>query len=409
MYSPAPRSPLAVTASIALALAACGESPTTPAPAAQARAESAPVGAECPPGTQSASGALPGSGALYLICIPPPPAWTGNLVVYAHGYVDPFSPVAIQDDVIGGLTVSEIVTGLGAGFATTSYRNNGLIIVEGEQDLLRLVTRFRQVAGGGRIPGLTIAVGASEGALTAVLATERHPELFDGTLALCGPLGDFARQLDYFDDFRVLFDYFFPGVIPGSVTAVPEPVIDAWLLPLGAPGSLQAAVLGALAANPPATALLLATAGLNVPPNPVIVGATVLRLLAYNVLGTNAAVDQLGGQPFDNTATVYPSPVDNTLVPRFSTDQNVASHLRAKYQTSGRLTVPVVTMHNLFDPVVPYGNEAVYAARVQQAGASGFLTQIPGAALASAFGHCTFTLAEVQGAFALLVSQIGAP
>jgi hypothetical protein len=65
-----------------------------------------------------------------------------------------------------------------------------------------------------------------------------------------------------------------------------------------------------------------------------------------------------------------------------------------------------VTIHNLFDPVVPYGQEALYAAKVQQAGASALLTQIPGALLASPFGHCTFALTEVQGAFALLASQL---
>ena len=412
----APGNPLAIGLALALGLAACGEAPTSPPaappapPVARVQAEVSPlVTATCPSGTESASGAMPGSGALYLICIPPAAAWNGSVVVYAHGYVNPFDPLAIQDDAVGGIPVSRIVTGLGFAFATTSYRDNGLIIVEGVRDLKQLVDKFRQVSGGGHIPGLTLAVGASEGALVAVLATERYPRLFDGTLALCGPLGDFAQQLDYFDDFRLLFDWFFPGVIPGSIVAVPDAVVQAWLLPIGAPGSLQAAVLGALAADPAATAQLLAAAGLDVPPDPAVVGETVLRLLAYNVVGTGNAVLELGGQPYDNIGRVYPPPVDNTLVPRFSVDQNVRSHLRAKYETDGSLTVPVVTMHNLFDPVVPYWHEALYAARVQQAGASAFLTRIPGATLASPFGHCTFTLAEVGSAFALLLSQVGAP
>jgi pimeloyl-ACP methyl ester carboxylesterase len=208
---------LAIGPALALAVAAagCADAPTSPAPparpAARTQADVTPQSTACPPGTQSSSGALPGSGALYLICIPPPAAWNGSLVVYAHGYVNPFDPVAIQDDVVGGLTVSQITTGLGFAFATTSYRNNGLIIFEGEWDLLRLVQTFRQVSGGGQVPGLTLAVGASEGALIALLATERFPQLFDGTLALCGPLSDLGIQLNYLDDFRVLFDWFFPA------------------------------------------------------------------------------------------------------------------------------------------------------------------------------------------------------
>jgi pimeloyl-ACP methyl ester carboxylesterase len=399
-----------------LALAACADPPTDTtagsdgSPTARPAAAVAPaptisalVVAECPAGT-TASGALPGSGALYLICVPP--EWNGSVVVYAHGYVNPFDPVAIQDDVVAGLRVSQIVTGLGYAFATTSYRNNGLIVFEAEQDLQRVVSTFQRLFG--PVPGATVVVGVSEGALVAVLASERNPQLFDGALAACGPVGDFATQINYLNDFRVLFDFFFPGVIPGSVIAIPDAVIQAWLLPLGAPGSLQTVVLASLAANPVATAQLLAAAGITLPPSPPpeLVGGTVLRLLNYNILGTLDAQQQLGGQPFDNTNRIYPSPVDNEAVPRFEADQSALSHMEAMLTTDGKLSVPVVTIHNLFDPVVPYGQEALYAAKVQQAGASALLTQIPGAQLSSPFGHCTFTLAVVQGDFALLASQL---
>jgi pimeloyl-ACP methyl ester carboxylesterase len=322
--------------------------------------------------------------------------------------VNPFDPVAIQDDVVAGLRVSQIITGLGYAFATTSYRNNGLIVFEAEKDLQRVVGTFQRLFWAS--PGATVVVGVSEGALIAVLAAERNPQLFDGVFAACGPVGDFATQINYLNDFRVLFDSFFPGVIPGSADAIPDAVIQAWLLPLAAPGSLQAVVLGALAANPAATAQLLAAAGITLPPSPPpeLIGGTVLRLLAYNILGTLDAQQQLGGQPFDNTDRIYPSPVDNEAVPRFEADQSALSHMKAMFTTDGKLPVPVVTIHNLFDPVVPYGQEALYGAKVQQAGASALLTQIPGAQLASPFGHCTFTLAEVQGAFALLASQLTA-
>jgi pimeloyl-ACP methyl ester carboxylesterase len=193
---------------------------------------------------------LPGSGALYLICIPP--VWNGSLVVYAHGYVSPFDTVAFQDDEVAGVRVSQIITGLGYAVATTSYRNNGLIVFEAEQDLLRVVQTFQRLFGPGHGP--TIAAGVSEGALIAVLAVERHPRLFDGAFAACGPLGDFAAQLDYLNDFRVLFDFFFPGVIPGSVVAIPDAVIQAWLLPLARRGARL--VVAALAAQPQATARL---------------------------------------------------------------------------------------------------------------------------------------------------------
>jgi len=400
---------------LALGLGACGDSRPGVEPSAltddvqspagdvlQGRADLAPI-AECPTGTVGATGVVPGTGALYLFCIPP--AWNGSLVVYAHGYVSPQDPVVIRDDAIGGLTVSQIVTSplLNFAFATTSYRNNGLIVVEGARDLARLIPLFRELVG--PIPGKVLAVGVSEGAAIATLATERHIELFDGTLAACGPLGDFQGQLDYLQDFRVLYDYFFPGVIPPSPVNVPA-AVEAAFGTESSPGPLRAAILGALAADPVATQALLATAGINLPPDPTLIGGTVLTLLAYNVLGFNYAVDQLGGSPYDNTMTAYPPPVDNANVPRFAADQPALSHVMAKYETRGRLTVPVVTIHNLYDPIVPYAQEAAYAAKVSAAGASGYMTQIPGAALSSPHGHCAFTLDEVVSAFGLLIGQV---
>ena len=207
----------------ALGLVACADSPTgttgadPPAPAGTVsdlpalpatKPDAPTITATCPPGTTSSAGALPGSGALFLFCLPPPPAWNGSLIVYAHGYVNPFDPLGIVDDVIGGLKISEIVTSAGFAFATTSYRNNGLIIFEAERDLLRVVHEFRRQFGA--VPGHILAAGVSEGAAVAVLAGERYPQLFDGVLAACGPVGDFRAQVDHLNDFRVLFDFFFP-------------------------------------------------------------------------------------------------------------------------------------------------------------------------------------------------------
>ena len=67
-------------------------------------------------------------------------------------------------------------------------------------------------------------------------------------MAACGPVGDFAAQIDYFGDFRVLFDYFFPGVIPGGPVDVPAQVRASWT------STYVPAVLAALQADLPATA-----------------------------------------------------------------------------------------------------------------------------------------------------------
>src|SRR5918995_937183 len=140
------RSPLLLTGVI---LAGCMDPPTSSDSLAVDNPQLRPIPtgtpAECPTGTTGASGTLPGSGALYLICVPPgfDPS-TGDLVVYAHGTVPPQAPLALPNDRIAGVPVSEIVTGvLGLAYATTSYRANGLIVVDATQDLQRLVAKFR--------------------------------------------------------------------------------------------------------------------------------------------------------------------------------------------------------------------------------------------------------------------------
>lgn len=49
-------------------------------------------------------------------------------------------------------------------------------------------------------------------------------------LLFCDPCGDFQKQINYYDDFKVLFDYFFLGVLPGDVTNTPDALIANWQL-----------------------------------------------------------------------------------------------------------------------------------------------------------------------------------
>ena len=89
---------------------------------APARAQALPPGCEV--------GLLPG-GARSLICVPPA-GWNGQLVVYAHGYVAPFLPLDFyQLTTADGTSLPLVVQSLGFAFATTTYRQNGLAILEG--------------------------------------------------------------------------------------------------------------------------------------------------------------------------------------------------------------------------------------------------------------------------------------
>ena len=146
---------------------------------------------------------LQDSGATYRICMPE--SWNGWLVVYAHGYVAPNRPVGIPEDQMrlpgSPASVDQLVTAQGYAFVTSGYRVNGLAVQEGIADLVDAVSIFTAQQG---VPQKVLLVGISEGGAIATLALERHPERFDGGLAMCGPYGSFRDQINYFGDFFLL-------------------------------------------------------------------------------------------------------------------------------------------------------------------------------------------------------------
>jgi pimeloyl-ACP methyl ester carboxylesterase len=338
-------------------------------------------------------------GALYRICFPD--QWNGDLVLFAHGYVAPQHDLAIPEEMVGGQSASSVVTGMGYAYATTSYRANGLVAPDAVDDLLELAdtmdARFRPD------PARRVVVGFSEGGLVATLAVERHPDRFNGALAGCGPIGDFPAQLNYIDDFRVIFDYFFPGLLPGDPVHIPHSLQDRWeefYIP---------AIVLALATNPDATRQLM-----NVTHAPVAgddlrsLAETTIGLLWYNVFGTADAQQRLGGQPYDNSGRTYSGSSDdaalNAGVPRFHADPGVQPGLE-RFATSGALAVPLVNLHTTGDPIVPFSQSELYAEKVSRAGASAQFTQID----VDRFGHCTFEAPEVLGAFSQLWEKMGPP
>lgn len=227
-----------------------------------------------PPVVGCIDGTLGDGPALYRTCYPE--VWNGDLIIYAHGYLSPEDPLQIVDNVAGGTTVSAFANQLGYGFATTSFRANGLVADVAVEDIVELEETVRRLYSPD--PARTFLVGVSEGALVATLAVERHPDTFTGAMATCGPIGNFERQIDYFGDFRVIFDYFFPSVLPGSAVEIPPELRQQWntvYLP---------AVIDALEADPTAAAELLAVTGAPIDPADVAtVGATVTDILWYNV------------------------------------------------------------------------------------------------------------------------------
>jgi hypothetical protein len=343
----------------------------------------------CENGSQS-------SGAVYRICMPAGP-WNGDLILFAHGYVVSTAPIAIPEAQLtlpDGTSVPDLVTGLGYAFATTSFSQNGLAVPQGVADIVDLVNVFRTNKAQ---PRRVFVTGVSEGALVAVKAMEGNPGLFNGGLAACGPIGDFRRQLDYVGDTRVVFDYFFPGVLPASAIDIPTGLMTGWN------GTYEPLVLQKLQQRPLATAQLLSVAKVPIGLNPGNAGDAVTSVLWYNVFATNDAIAKLGGNPFDNKNRWYSGSLSDLLlnlrVARFQADSAALAEVQAHYQTTGQIVRPLVTLHTTADPVVPYWHETLYAQKAAASHDDNLLIQLP----VFRYGHCNFTSTDVLVGFLLLV------
>ena len=341
------------------------------------------------------------SGATYRICMPEPGKWNGSLIIYAHGYVPFFEPIKIPDEDLtlpDGTYVPEMLTQLGFAFAVTSYRTNGLAVREAVEDIRELSEIFVGKYGE---PEQVYLIGGSEGGLITTLAVERFPDQFDGGLAACGPIGDFKLQINYIQDFRVVFDYFFPGVIPGSPVNIPEDVMLGW------DDVYKDAITDAIRSNQRKTnQLLRVTKGATDWGSQDSKLETTLWVLGYNIFATNDAELKLGGQPFGNRWRFYWGSWNdwrlNRKVKRFRADSNALRELEAHYQTSGKLSSDLVTLHTTGDPLIPYWHNALYLSKVISKGSVHNYVHIP----IFRYGHCNFKAHEVLLGLAALYWKV---
>jgi pimeloyl-ACP methyl ester carboxylesterase len=332
--------------------------------------------------------------------------WNGDLVIFAHGYVPvtapldiPWSQMTFVKNVGTGefTTLPREVNDMGFAFATTSYSVNGLAVTQGVDDVVDLVRVFSEQVGS---PNRVYLVGASEGGLVTTLAIEKSPDLFAGGLAACGPIGDFRGQVNYWGDFRAVFDYLMDtpdlNVLPGTAVNIPKSLMSKW-------DSVYMPRIGSvLMSNPMGAAQLMAVSGMPFDPNTV--GETTLGILWYNVFATNDAIKKLGGQPYDNQTRVYAGSFNDGLlnagIKRYHAKPAALEEIANNYETSGVLLRPLVTMHTTGDPIVPAWHQTLYTNKVF--GNNPLSPYYP--VTIDRYGHCAFTWSEMAAGFAGLVA-----
>lgn len=359
-----------------------------------------------------------GPGALYEIAMPTTP-WNGELVVYAHGIVPPYAPIALSGEP-KFLELREKLTSQGFALVYSSYSVNGWA---GMKDGAKRTHQLRGVFESRvSLPTRVYVIGESMGGLIAVKLVETFPGQYDGALSLCGVLAGGVETVRYLADARLVFDYFFPGVVPGTIFDVPPGVdftpggptynavlaaLTAGLFSEGQP-TLQFARAAKVPAIGPAE---IVSAGMN------IVGMTMVQAPSLLELTT-------GHTPYDNNNTEYSvcagtqgecSPEEqaanaalNAGIARYASDPSAINYLEHYYQPTGDLRVPVLTLYTARDPISPIFHEQTFRAAVHGAGAEDNLSQLQ----VDAFGHCglpTFKFPDFQAvteAFSALVHWV---
>lgn len=341
-------------------------------------------------------------GALYAIYVPA--AWNGDLVLYAHRWYDPLLPISLPSEIE---PFRDALLSNGYAVAYSSFSKTGNAVKEGVKETEHLLPLF--ISNFGQ-PDHVYAVGHSMGGLISVMLAEKDPGKVDGALSICGIVGGQVMTGDYIGDLRVLFDAYYPGLLPGSLFETPDGIdiqnevnIPAFIAVLSDPSrAIEMSFVDQL--------------GMAWQyPDLFELAYTVVWGLAFQYMATDDAVEVCGGYWFDNTEPythpippvitppVLTEPTLNAIVERYTPDASCMAYLKTWYEPTGKLRVPVLTLHSSRDPIAPIKHEWEYAARVSARGNSEWLVQ----RTKDAWGHCeNFTTDEMVAAFADLVMWV---
>jgi hypothetical protein len=361
-----------------------------------------------------------GPGSMYATYVPT--QWNGDAIYFAHGIRAPQGPIELGDDQDNSAEARDALGALGYAIAYSSFSENGLAVKDAAQRThqLRALLSAKTHAN----PQHNYLMGYSLGALASLSLVEQFPGQYDGLLAMCGEVAGSMRELQYVGDVRVLFDYFYPGVLPGSV------ITPAATLPTQ--DEVQAMVVAALMANPPSSVLgLYAIASTAQTPLAHVPGnvtdpsdpafqtmvVSLVAALYYDLIGVEDVLDRTHGHsPYTNRNITYSlgTPVipayssllaamiagADASVPRYDMPPDARNYLDSYFTPTGRLAIPVVTVHNYWDYLVPFFHEEVFGTMVGSAGASSMLAQLP----VFNFGHCNFDTPLIVSSFQGLVN-----
>ena len=331
------------------------------------------------PGARAEYGRLGGS--TYQLEIPA--HWNGRLVLWMHGFAEFASQLKTGPPDFRRYLISH-----GFAWGASSFSSVSLIPGRAADETAALWDHF--VAKHGR-PKWTYVSGASMGGWAANIAAERYGNRFDGALNLCGAVGttpalridpDFfvaaafvagvtQAEYDRTTDLRKLVD---DRIMPAVRTASGRARFEDIMIDLtGGPRAFDREGLDLEWSTKWQRAQLLVAAGLVPPPD------------APYRLGPVSRV----------TSAEF-----NAKAIKLKTNDDAFRTFSEGMEVTGRLAMPLLTMHTTGDEQVPIDQAQILRTRVRAAGRGELLVQ----RVVKDPGHCGFSTREQEAAFAALVA-----
>lgn len=364
-----------------------------------------------------------------------PRGWNRQLLLFAGGYATPGAQPTLPDDpIVKDPAAGMLRDAYGQGFAAgvTIYDKNGIGTETATRNLLAL-RAFAGRLGASR----AYLAGGSMGGNIVLSLIEQHPRAFVGATALCGVTHGWLSEIGALADMRAAYTVLTAGTryaLPGGqdvtrsglpVTPPPGDTTDGDAFRTAQKLKLAAPVLALFTAarthpdGPEARIIRQAAAIGGFAPDVVAV-ATPLYVAA---LGMDDIVATMGGLPVGNVGKLY-RPVEmtaaetaafNAKIQRFQADPRATAYARKWHEATGRFSIPLVTVHQTIDSLVPFSQSEALGRIVARAGNGRNLVQyavpptrmklpIPGDF--EGYTHCGFTSEQGAGAFRVLRSWV---
>lgn len=362
-------------------------------------------------------------GAPYRIAVPA--NWNGTLLVYAHGYRDRADHPGETDnrtpDIAPNAALEPVLLAQGYALSGSAYKNNGWAVEEGVDDLKNLTNFFRRKVSR---PSKVILWGFSMGTVIGFKSIEQNDSPYDGALCGCAVGGGAPSAWDSAGDLMLAYDTVFgmpqswgtPGDIRDDIDFDTE-VAQKLIPELNSPANFPKFEFLRLVTGTPGRGIM-PPAPPNFYPNWVVTdmffstesraelerraGGPVVQNLnrIYNLTDAEKA--------YLNTLGITPTVAD-AYVAALNARRNIQapiasrSYVEQNARYSGNIRKPVLTMHTLYDPLVPVSHEREYSFTVARAARENLLFQT----YTSGNGHCSFTGEQLVTALTAISNWVG--